>query len=169
MQSVFTDDNICLENETSKLHDPVYHSILLVGIPGWFEDEIINVGLEFLERILSCESHAIAISNVTWAKSLYNIGSDSDSRDVEVSSFDKRALAKFTGKDSIVVPINNGYVVEGYESSKRITDGDGVHWTVMVVDCRWETLDGYYYDSWHPVLDEEEPNHVVAWNVLFGL
>jgi hypothetical protein len=169
LQSVLTDDNICLENDTFKLHDQVHHSILVVGNPRWFEDDIIDVGLDFLERILSCELHAIALANTTWAKSLYNIGADASNRDTGVASFDKRALTKFTDKDFIVVPINNGYAVEGDQSKKRITDGDDVHCSVMVVDCRLEKLDRYYYDSWHPVFDEEEPNHVVAWNVLFGL
>ena len=110
--SVFTDDNTCLESEISKLHYPVYHSILRVGNPGWFEDGIIDVGLNFLERILSRDSHAIALTNTTWAKSLSKNGSDSDTRDADVASFDKRALAKFPRKGFIVVPINNGYAVE---------------------------------------------------------
>jgi hypothetical protein len=64
---VFTANNLIFEMERASVHDPSYHALAQTGWAGWFHDEAIGISLDFLERILPCAQHKIALSNIAWA------------------------------------------------------------------------------------------------------
>jgi hypothetical protein len=94
-----------------------YDIITQSGGSGWFEDNHIGMGFDMLERILSCATHRIALSNVSYASHMLDIAHLASSKSENPELYDSlhdlqidaNAINKFTDKDFIVFPINDAY------------------------------------------------------------
>lgn len=183
-----------VETQHAKLDDGrETHLITQLGFEGWFEDVHIDMGFDFIARIIDCEKNKIALSNKTAANDLFMVGHKaavvSDFPDTldnyKAPHFDAELTKKFAAKDFILFPINDGYpshmsvvsdaqiwtkllyhVTGGPEEIKHFRGG---HWSLIVVDCRGQSLKARYLDSLNQTADTLTTNKVVAWYLLQGL
>ncbi|KAI4651883.1 hypothetical protein J4E93_002079 [Alternaria ventricosa] len=128
-----------LETERAQVRNEHFGEIDHIG--NWFLDEILDIGLDAIYRILGCEYHDIAILGTPFAWQLYTIG-----RDEEATLEAEKALQKTIGTNKfVIVPVSNGW--------KKMHAGEhndgllGTHWTLMIIDCHQPVLHARHYDS----------------------
>jgi hypothetical protein len=176
------------ETGNGQLTSGDYHIITQSGGSGRFEDNHIGMGFDMLERILSCATHRIALSNVSYASHMLDIAHLASSKSENPELYDSlhdlqidaNAINKFTDKDFIVFPINDAYprtLRQDIPWSPRLYDlfrpqeneGTGSHWSVMLVDCRGPSLKGHYLDSLHNSANATSISQVIGEMILQGL
>ncbi|KAF2824756.1 hypothetical protein CC86DRAFT_468072 [Ophiobolus disseminans] len=190
-------DSKCLEMAHATLFDPAFFAITQTGGRGWFHNQTIDFGFEMLERIVKCDEHRLALSNVGYATDLCKIGhrilAEAEvAREFkylyeELHHLDADAKTKFQNKDFIILPINDGYpnaLRDPTDKDNRIwhtplnkfreaghmkPDSGGRHWSFIIVDCRSDVLTGHYLDSLHNTPNFNSLNHLAAHYVLRGL
>lgn len=161
--SNFTSKNMCLESANASLHEPSLFTITQTGFGGWFQDEIIDMSFDFLERILDCQKHRIALSNVSWACEMFKTGEHAVGcsnlgleKYYELPHWDMEAVAKLTDKDFLVFPVSDGYPANlhhGWPAKaaafRHIEDTGqrGRHWSVLLIDCRTRNMQAHSLDS----------------------
>jgi hypothetical protein len=187
-----------MQNTSIPVHRPAFHTITQNGSDGWFQDEIIDVGVDFIEKIMQYEKYDIALSNVYYATDLFTTGhwakAHADAAEADLATYieagshniDSKMKGKCGNKDFIIFPINDGFpnglmtdqkekrlwhadLLRFCKETKIKTDSGGCHWSVMVVDCRGDVLVGHYLDSMHTEFDMNSLNCLVATYLLVGL
>ena len=130
---------VYLETERAQLRNEHLGEIDHIGV--WFYDEVLDIGLDSIYRVLGCEYHDIAILGTPFAAELYTIGRDENAT-LEAGD----ALQKTIGTNKfIMIPVSNGW--------KRIHAGDrsshllGTHWTLVIIDCHQPVIQARHYDS----------------------
>jgi hypothetical protein len=137
--------NLSLETANAFINEAHFHTISRMGGAGWFYDQKIDMGFDFITRILDCEKHKIALSNRTAAGDLFMIGHSAAAASEDELTFDTRVaphfdtdfVTKFVGEDFILFPISEGYSapISGeqmwtqtlYERSKHAASGPTQH------------------------------------------
>jgi hypothetical protein len=64
----------CFEAPNASVDNAAFSTILnTTTLNSWFPDELVDFGLDLLERILECSKHKIALTTVSEATEFFNI------------------------------------------------------------------------------------------------
>jgi hypothetical protein len=153
------DDDIYVELENSSLKNNQFHDILKTADnSGWFEDETVATALQLLANVTDCTNHRIALLAPWQVMEFAQAGRKQDP-DKELANHPGTALedtwatfrdiiAAIQDKDFLFLPISDGYLPTDETYLEKVPDGNaGIHWALLVVDCRGPVLSAMYYNS----------------------
>ncbi|KAH8722477.1 hypothetical protein GQ44DRAFT_761802 [Phaeosphaeriaceae sp. PMI808] len=159
-------ESTCLEVNNASITVRQYMTITNHGFAGWFEDAVLDMGFDFLRRMLKTDKYGVALCSTAEAKSLYDAHNNADSKKLELrelvagrGSFDNMLIGRCRNAHFVILPIS-----DGYQSDESRYEYKGTHWTVLVVDCRSrDFMQGHFMDSFPQTKESQQiANHVLC-------
>jgi hypothetical protein len=141
------------------------HAYNITQPPVWFSDEVITTGFSILSRKLECKAYGIALLSPWIASAIFKYQMQADG---EAPGTDIVKIC--TESEFLFVPISDGYAssyLSGINGGTNSAGPIGLHWSLLVIDCRDLPLRATYLDSFPGHAFGDNPD--VAQAIVYGV